>query len=607
MGSRTETPMATSPQIVKSTSTISTKPIAAAAIVQSTTTKASDLVQNKGSAGSNPDSKQNPPQGFEGPSPNLPAVSKPSADSFAPKTATDKQATIDQAMGRVSQNTAVQTLFGAGTGTSAVRSERDRLTDLQGSTANTNRPSIDQGFTSKPASLASNPLASANPMDPFKEGSVGGALEVAASAGVKAPGQGGAIGSGMVSASLGTAVAVVGIIKATADVVKVGADIGALPLPAIYGGGGAGAATVATATAGVATAALGGIAAGTLIDNTYQAATGSTIGDDWASMDQKLGLGIGNVTVAVETVIRDLFSTPNPENTGSNVNILTQTLLNQLNAANAGKPVSQGGGGDITPATNSGMDVVARNGSLASNQASLQGQNLFGQPVNPAFENVSGGNKGISIFSSGVGAGAINPGNDAGSPAGDRKYADDPGIALGGNKPAPALPALNPPATTTSGGQGGQSSSLDNLINGNADNNVLRGEAGNDLLDGGAGCDVLTGGTGADRFRFATAGAFGTAQADRITDFSRSEGDRIELSRSAFGLSNSVTISFEAVNNDADLSRMLSSGTLLVQDLRDGSLLFNQNGSAAGAGLGGLFATLNPGLMLQGNDFTLIA
>ena len=51
------------------------------------------------------------------------------------------------------------------------------------------------------------------------------------------------------------------------------------------------------------------------------------------------------------------------------------------------------------------------------------------------------------------------------------------------------------------------------------------------MLRGGAGRDALTGGTGGDRFAFAATGdsAVG-ANADRITDFSRAEGDRIDLS-----------------------------------------------------------------------------
>jgi Ca2+-binding RTX toxin-like protein len=59
----------------------------------------------------------------------------------------------------------------------------------------------------------------------------------------------------------------------------------------------------------------------------------------------------------------------------------------------------------------------------------------------------------------------------------------------------------------------------------------LDGGAGNDWLIGGAGRDVLTGGTGADLFRFTALAdsAVGTNR-DVITDFTRGEGDRIDLS-----------------------------------------------------------------------------
>lgn len=73
-----------------------------------------NLVQNQGTACSQ--GETNPPQGFEGPSTGLPGVNKPSADSFAPKTATDKQASVDQAMGLVSKTEAIKSLTGRLTG-----------------------------------------------------------------------------------------------------------------------------------------------------------------------------------------------------------------------------------------------------------------------------------------------------------------------------------------------------------------------------------------------------------------------------------------------------------------------------------------------------------
>lgn len=60
-------------------------------------------------------------------------------------------------------------------------------------------------------------------------------------------------------------------------------------------------------------------------------------------------------------------------------------------------------------------------------------------------------------------------------------------------------------------------------VTGGADK--LNGGDGNDHLIGGGGADVLTGGAGADIFVFARGSG-----ADEITDFSRTQGDRIDLS-----------------------------------------------------------------------------
>jgi subtilisin family serine protease len=63
-----------------------------------------------------------------------------------------------------------------------------------------------------------------------------------------------------------------------------------------------------------------------------------------------------------------------------------------------------------------------------------------------------------------------------------------------------------------------------------AGNDTLDGGAGNDLLLGGAGRDQMTGGAGADMFRFTTLAdsAIGSNR-DIISDFSRIDGDRIDL------------------------------------------------------------------------------
>ncbi len=67
------------------------------------------------------------------------------------------------------------------------------------------------------------------------------------------------------------------------------------------------------------------------------------------------------------------------------------------------------------------------------------------------------------------------------------------------------------------------------LLTGGLGTDRLHGGSGNDTLVGGEGADVLQGGAGADEFRF-MALSDSAGATDRIFDFSRAEGDRIDLS-----------------------------------------------------------------------------
>ena len=62
------------------------------------------------------------------------------------------------------------------------------------------------------------------------------------------------------------------------------------------------------------------------------------------------------------------------------------------------------------------------------------------------------------------------------------------------------------------------------IVRGGQGADILRGGDGNDFLSGDLGDDTLTGGAGADIFS-----SFGAAGIDRVTDFSRAEGDRVRL------------------------------------------------------------------------------
>ena len=72
----------------------------------------------------------------------------------------------------------------------------------------------------------------------------------------------------------------------------------------------------------------------------------------------------------------------------------------------------------------------------------------------------------------------------------------------------------------------------EDVIDGTFGNDQLYGDAGDDLMAGSGGRDNLTGGAGADLFVFADGDFSGTsaATADSILDFSKAQGDQIELS-----------------------------------------------------------------------------
>ena len=81
-----------------------------------------------------------------------------------------------------------------------------------------------------------------------------------------------------------------------------------------------------------------------------------------------------------------------------------------------------------------------------------------------------------------------------------------------------------------------------NTYTGTSGADSITGNAGNDSLSGGAGNDTLTGDAGADKFRF----NFLSEKVDTIQDFSRPEGDKIEVSKSGFGATSLSQISYNA-------------------------------------------------------------
>ncbi|MEH1940664.1 MAG: hypothetical protein V7L01_10655 [Nostoc sp.] len=154
-------------------------------------------------------------------------------------------------------------------------------------------------------------------------------------------------------------------------------------------------------------------------------------------------------------------------------------------------------------------------------------------------------------------------------------------------------------------GQGGN-----DKIDGKSGNDLLRGGTGNDILVGGAGNDILVGGAGADRFLYNTNAPFASSAVgvDTISDFKHSQGDKIILDKTTFSAITSAAGT--GFSNKSDFKITNSAGTStakIVYDAVSGQLFYNQNGSAAGFGSGGLFATLTGAPTLTVSDFVLQA
>ncbi len=106
-----------------------------------------------------------------------------------------------------------------------------------------------------------------------------------------------------------------------------------------------------------------------------------------------------------------------------------------------------------------------------------------------------------------------------------------------------------------------------NKLYGMAGDDNLNGGGGNDWLVGGLGKDTLTGGSGADRFVFGTLADSTVAAPDRIGDFSRSKGDRIDLSgldAISGGLDDAFSLVNKFTGHAGDLIVQKMSGYYLV-------------------------------------------
>lgn len=146
-------------------------------------------------------------------------------------------------------------------------------------------------------------------------------------------------------------------------------------------------------------------------------------------------------------------------------------------------------------------------------------------------------------------------------------------------------------------------SAFDDVLHGNGNTNSLYGGAGNDWLFGGDEHDQLTGGSGSDTFAFATPTL--TGGISTIADFSEADHDHIAISRSAFGLAETVAGGFGdgAFYAASNVTGAHAATDRVVYDTATGNLYVTPHGDASPAWY---IATLTGAPTLSASDFLII-
>ena len=131
-------------------------------------------------------------------------------------------------------------------------------------------------------------------------------------------------------------------------------------------------------------------------------------------------------------------------------------------------------------------------------------------------------------------------------------------------------------------------------------NDTLIGGLGNDYLIGGTGNDVLLGGAGADRFVFDSALNI-KLNLDKITDFKRSDGDKLVLDTAVFTNLNSGFSSSNLVVNAT--GKAIESDDFLIFNSKNSTLYYDADGNGKSAAVA--IAVLTGVKELVASDFVI--
>jgi hypothetical protein len=156
---------------------------------------------------------------------------------------------------------------------------------------------------------------------------------------------------------------------------------------------------------------------------------------------------------------------------------------------------------------------------------------------------------------------------------------------------------------------------LANKLTGNAGNNKLIGKDGNDTLTGGLGIDTLIGGLGTDTltggggkdiflYNYPTEGIDTiTKGIDTITDFNRAQGDKININRTNFKLTNLTAGALQNTNFVLGTTAKDSDDRLIFNPANN-TLFFDSDGTGPAAQKA--IALISNNLDLKASDIILV-
>ena len=333
-----------------------------------------------------------------------------------------------------------------------------------------------------------------------------------------------------------------------------------------------------------------------------------------AAVSYTLGANLENLTLTGNTAINGTGNGVANTITGNGAaNTLVGGLGNDILSGGAGTDLLNGGAGVDTLTGDAGNDTFAfvagdsgtvlgaidtvadfTAGDLIDLTAFGGGLNFIGSAAFSAVNQVRYSTGVVEINTVGVNGSEMSIGL-TGSPA--LTAASFLGVIAA---PTPIVFNGTAGANIWTGGVG------NDTANGLGGNDILSGLGGNDTLDGGAGSDTLRGGAGNDRL---TGGggqdlfvfdAFGTANADTITDFSAAN-DTIQLSTAIFTALRGGQQAAAAVRIGNGVSTASNANQHLLYNTATGVLLYDADGNGPTAAV--LIATLSATGTLTAADF----